>query len=260
MANLGIVYLSVIPVRKLPQHQSEMISQALFGEVFRIIQSDESWTKIKLTNDNYEGWIQANQWLEIESDKIISSLKINQTNLCQVHFNKSSIHLPLASNVWLKVEDCPILSQFKFPKNIKTTERGAKFTKEQIIQTAEQFLGSPYLWGGKTSLGIDCSGLTQVTFLANGFQLPRDAYQQAEIGTAVPFSEIQKGDLAFFKNKSDKISHVGIIHSVSDDNIKIIHASGRVKIEVLDKIGIINSDLNTEEKYSHSLAFLKRII
>jgi cell wall-associated NlpC family hydrolase len=99
------------------------------------------------------------------------------------------------------------------------------------------WLNAPYLWGGRTPLGVDCSGFTQVIYKMMGIDLPRDAWQQAQEGKPVrKFSEAEPGDLAFFNNKED-IVHVGILLG----NDQIIHASGRVKIDKIDKKGVMDA-------------------
>jgi cell wall-associated NlpC family hydrolase len=123
-----------------------------------------------------------------------------------------------------------------------------------IVPSALAFLGTPYLWGGRTIWGIDCSGFVQTIFGGNGYQLPRDAYQQQEVGIEVDFEDADKNDLAFFANKEGKIVHVGLI---LDNKKRIIHASGEVRIDTLDNNGILVSG---EKKYSHVLHSIKRVI
>ena len=110
------------------------------------------------------------------------------------------------------------------------------------------------MWGGRSFFGIDCSGFTQIAFKLNGFKLPRDASQQALIGTPLSFvEEAQAGDLAFFDNEEGKIIHVGIIL----EDAKIIHASGKVRVDKLDHYGIFNVD---SKRYSHHLRVIKRVL
>jgi gamma-D-glutamyl-L-lysine dipeptidyl-peptidase len=115
-------------------------------------------------------------------------------------------------------------------------------------------LNSPYLWGGKTPFGIDCSGFTQMAYKLAGIKLRRDAWQQAEQGHTINLlEETEPGDLAFFDNDEGNIVHVGII--LRDH--KIIHAAGKVRIDSIDHYGINNKEL---KKYTHKLRLIKRMV
>ena len=126
--------------------------------------------------------------------------------------------------------------------------------KTKLIDTAILYLNTPYLWGGKTPFGIDCSGFVQMVYKLNGFNILRDASQQASQGDALSFiEESEPGDLAFFDNNEGDIIHVGIIMK----DHKIIHAHGKVRIDLLDQSGIYNVDTKT---HSHKLRVIKKII
>lgn len=258
--NFGICNLSIVPCRKEPSDRSEMVTQLLFGDHFWIIETQGSWCKIKIAYDGYECWIDKKQFQAIaqQTFEILDTTETFCTNeLVQIVVNtNSSILFPIMIGSTLPAIDngeCII-------ENQTYTYDGAfingflPFTKNGIVETAMMYLNAPYLWGGKTPFGIDCSGLTQMVYKLNGIKLHRDANQQAEQGEVLSFvEEAEPGDLAFFDNEEGRIVHVGI---VMEDN-KIIHASGKVRIDGFDHHGIFNTD---RKNYSHQLRLLKRIV
>jgi cell wall-associated NlpC family hydrolase len=130
----------------------------------------------------------------------------------------------------------------------------APFDVEQMVRTAHTWLSAPYLWGGKTFMGVDCSGFVQTVFKAGGIVLPRDAWQQAEKGMEVnSLTEVKPGDLAFFQNEKQRVTHVGILLGSHE----IIHASGRVRIDQIDHLGIMNRD---NRKRTHALHSIRRVV
>ncbi len=141
---------------------------------------------------------------------------------------------------------------YRFEGNVKCPEKLQ--STRIIVENAYMYQNSPYLWGGRTPFGIDCSGFTQMVFKLSGIRLKRDAWQQAEQGTLIHLiDESLAGDLAFFDNAEGKITHVGIVL----DKNKIIHASGKVRVDSLDHHGIFNVDTKT---YSHNLRLIKRFV
>lgn len=247
MKNKGICNLSVAPLRKAPESGSEIVSQLLFGDVFTINSEPvNGWVAITTVYDNYSGYISEKQFAHY-TDEIAEWQTITSYPFALLNNNRGNIMLVPGSIV-------PGSSPFQVGNDqysLTTPEK--KFTIADIEPVAKQYLNSPYLWGGKTPFGIDCSGLTQMVFRQCGIDLPRDAYQQAEAGETIAFvGETRVGDLAFFDNEAGRITHVGIMLG----NQQIIHASGRVRIDDLDHYGIMNVD---EKQYSHKLRIIKRL-
>ena len=242
-------------MRLEPTDTSEIVSQILFGEHFEILEKQKNWTKIRLAFDEYEGWIDVKQYQLIseESYTILNKeVLILNSDLVEYITKPNNSLLPItlgASLSFLNHSDINI-ENFIF-EGLKIS--GIK-EKSNIINTALLYLNAPYLWGGKTPFGIDCSGFTQMVYKLNGYKLLRDASQQANQGEVLSFiEESEPGDLAFFDNEEGKIIHVGIIL----ENNYIIHASGKVRIDRLDHLGIYNADLN---RHTHRLRVIKKII
>jgi cell wall-associated NlpC family hydrolase len=127
-----------------------------------------------------------------------------------------------------------------------------KLDVRELEKLAFVFLNTPYLWGGKSVFGADCSGFTQTVFRFVDIPLLRDAWQQATMGEEVnSLKTVRRGDLAFFDNADGKITHVGIILN----NKKIIHASGKVRVDKLMEEGIINGDT---KQLTHRLKLIRR--
>ena len=251
----AICNLAIIPLRAEPSDRSEIVSQVLFGEHFEILETHKQWSKIKLQYDAYEGWVDSKQY-QIISDKNFKDLSkdaiILNSDLVEYVSYPSNVLLPIplgASLSFLHNSEINI-ENFEF-EGMKTS--GIK-PKTNLIATAYMYLNAPYLWGGKTPFGIDCSGLTQMVYKLNGYHLLRDASQQSTQGDALSFiEESEAGDLAFFDNEEGNIIHVGIIM----ENNYIIHASGKVRIDRLDHLGIYNAELN---RHTHRLRVIKKII
>ncbi|MFZ4414657.1 MAG: NlpC/P60 family protein [Bacteroidales bacterium] len=253
----GICNLSLIPVRKSAGHTSEMVSQMLFGETFDILHQHENWVEIQIHTDHYSGWIHQLQFLYLDKadlDILNSQARVFVNDLTATVTEKSSgISFPLLMGSSLPL---PHYNQFRFADQTYTFKGNyvqPLKAKENIIPFAKQYLAAPYLWGGRTHYGIDCSGFTQMVYKLSGFSLQRDASQQAFEGETLNFlSEAEAGDLLFFDNEEGNIVHVGLL---LDEN-KIIHASGKVRIDTIDHQGIFNADL---QKYTHNLRLIKKI-
>ncbi|MHA7844222.1 MAG: C40 family peptidase [Winogradskyella sp.] len=246
----GVCNLGIVPIRLEPTDTSEMVTQALYGDFFKVLEKRKKWSRIRFAYDKYEGWIDNKQYIEIEVEQYDllskSDIALSRDLIQFVSDNTDSIYpIPLGSEL-----NCLNLLEHTFEGNKIT----GKNEKSNLIDTAFLYLNTPYLWGGKSPFGIDCSGFTQMVYKLNGYHLLRDASQQATQGTALSFiEESEPGDLAFFDNAEGDIIHVGIIMK---DNY-IIHAHGKVRIDRLDHSGIYNIDKNT---HTHRLRVIKKII
>jgi len=257
----GICNLSIIPCRKSPSDRSEMVTQLLFGETFEIIEDGEKWIRVKHSYDDYVSWIDKKQYQPI-SEKSFSALR-KETHVISFDLvhpilntnNDSLLPIVLGSSLHgfknHEVEFDKV--KYKYDGQI-IKPHVSKKTRETIIEYSFLYLNTPYLWGGRSPFGIDCSGFTQLVFKLNGVPIPRDASQQAKEGNDIDFiEEAQPGDLAFFDNDAGKIIHVGIVMG----NNKIIHASGKVRIDKLDHYGIYNEE---KKAYSHQLRIIKSML
>lgn len=235
----GICTLSVVPMRKDASHTSELVSELLFNDIYKIIEENEEWLKIQCMYDSYEGWIRKLQHHEITENEYNEYLVKNKyiINVPTIfHDNKI---LSFGSKVFENVDGAIPLSK--------------TFDAEMFIKSALQMLNVPYRWGGKSVMGIDCSAFVQLCAKIAGYKLPRDASQQVVFGETVNnLNEAESGDLVFFDNENHKVIHVGILLS----NNTVIHASGKVRIDKIDEIGIYNNDL---KKHTHHLCSIKRL-
>lgn len=250
----GICALTVIPVRGEASDKSEMVSQLLFGETWTQLAEEEKWIRIRIDADGYEGWIDRKQ--AHFCDKALPNVQSAHTlELVQSATSKDR-HVPLVLGSPLRDYDGMNFKLLKerFVYNGQATDpERLPGDSSMISKIAMKYLGAPYLWGGRNPFGIDCSGLSQVVFKVAGYQLPRDAWQQAAEGSVVDFAHLAKaGDLAFFDNEEGRITHVGIMLEPG----KIIHASGRVRIDKLDQQGIYDV---AQGRYSHKLRIIKRM-
>jgi gamma-D-glutamyl-L-lysine dipeptidyl-peptidase len=250
----GICNLSSVPCRKEPSDSSEMVSQLLFGEHYEILHEQERWVNIRTIHDNYTCWISSNQvhYISPTFGEAISYSTARSTVsdvLSVVSHNNEITSVLLGSSLPYYRAGSFNIEQQEYEYSGEVAN--AKGTRAEIVNFAMNYINTPYMWGGRSPFGIDCSGLTQMCYKLAGKQLPRDAYQQADLGIPLSFiEEAQAGDLAFFDNVDGRIIHVGIITGQGT----LIHASGKVKINPLDHFGIYDPEL---KKYTHRLRLLK---
>lgn len=250
----GICNLSVIPLRAEPAEVSEMVSQVLFGETFEILEWREKWVRIITGIDSYTGWIGRTQfvmlghlaWQQLQREK--PQLSYGAVTQAWKKSDNTVLYLPIGSSMtFMEGNTCRV-------GNEKFEILGPKGDIEPFYITAKSFLNAPYLWGGRTHFGIDCSGFTQAVLRLHGINIKRDASQQAQQGSLVEsLKKADLGDLAFFINENDKITHVGILLNKT----QIIHASGKVKIDPIDEKGIFSEEL---QRYTHKLYSIRRFL
>lgn len=227
----GQCLISLIPLRAENSERSEQVSQLLFGETYEILDRTEKWAFIRTIQDNYKGWID----LKLVSNK-------------QFEPDLKKVHSSLPKFVDVEGKKILISPGSYLPE--------MPLDSVDILELFKTHCGIPYVWGGKSFFGLDCSGLVQIYFRCLGIELPRDAYQQANIGTTIHLlEESQTNDLAFFDNSEGKITHVGIIIR-NMDHFSILHASGELRIDALDYHGVHKKNAG----YSHSLRLIQRIL
>ena len=241
--------VSIAPVRLAADDGSEITTQLLFGELVEVHSFDHPWAKIRTISDGYEGYIdhkhisyltqkEARRWSEglsyLKEREVNITTPWGKQRICRgSSLPENETHFSIGSAEFV-VNDRP-RSEF-----------------ESVLDYAEDYLNTPYLWGGKSPFGIDCSGIVQVIYRLFGWNLPRDCDEQVNHGQEINFEDIQAGDLAYFKNKTGKVTHVGIL----DGDSGIIHASGHVRRDTFNREGIFREDI---ESLTHPLYIIKRL-
>ena len=255
----GLCRLSIVPVRAEAKESSEMVTQLLFGDHYTVLglSGNKEWMRIQIQFDAYEGWINVKQHHAITEAHFeeLSTLEYQACGeICaRMELKSEVLHivygslLPLTGNELFDLSDLVKYEGKRLPVR--------KIRDFAVLKDiAFQYINSPYLWGGKTPFGIDCSGFVQMVFKLCGYALKRDASQQARQGKAVAtVEEAKAGDLAFFENKEGRIVHVGILL----EDKQVIHASGKVRVDQIDVKGIFDREKGS---YTHRLCLVKRLM
>lgn len=249
----GLINLAIVPLRDAPIHKAQQVSQLLFGEGFEVLETQDQWLQIQTENDKYIGWMQTIQALLFNADVYAKikqktfQLTTEPVTVVRKIADHSLFYLPAGSKITGIEQD-----QFSIGGTTYELLQQILPDKNSMVDYAYSYLNTPYLWGGRTHFGIDCSGFAQTVYQQHGIQLKRDAWQQAEQGKTVDFLQSAlPGDLAFFDNEEGRIVHVGIMLN----NTQIIHASGSVKIDRINNQGIYSA---VQKKYTHRLRIIKR--
>ncbi|MDY0199845.1 MAG: C40 family peptidase [Bacteroidales bacterium] len=258
----GIVNQSLASLRAEPFERSEMTSQLIFGETFSILEKHKEWIRVNVLHDNYEGWIDK-KLCEVIDEEQMNLLTLEGASMlatCLFSTTKKGCEYP--------IKLCPGSVLYNFDKTLGTHSLVNETYKtystpcanendsqvDILLDTLKPFMNAPYLWGGRSPYGVDCSGLVQVVYKIMGYKIPRDASQQVLYGNTIDFINLTApGDLAFFDDIEGNIVHVGIILQGN----KIVHSSGYVKIDLLDQQGIYSA---SEKRYTHTLRVIKRLL
>ena len=269
----AINHCTVTPVRQEPSEGSEQLTQLLFGEVCEVLDRLPRWTKIRSTLDGQEGWVDF---------KMLTSSNIPYP----ISHIQAVVAVPIAIATAMETgEELMLTLGTRLPNYAHGTFEvlgkqylidpacvsqpisnspsgrpigGTPSYSHNVCAIAQTLLNAPYLWGGKNAMGMDCSGFTQVVYATQGINLLRNAREQMTQGELVPsLAEAQPGDLAFFDHadrdpKATNISHVGLLLSPTE----IIHCSGCVHIDIIDKQGIHLPD----GELTHHLVQIKRYL
>jgi hypothetical protein len=250
-----------VPVRAEPSDKAEIVTQLVFGDCYSIVLTQGNWMQVRIAADQYVGWADLKQhtpvtpeylaaWQAHEHPRSLDVVQVVSNATTRIPVTLGA-RLPFFDGMTLRLGDKTYFynGAATNPLNSAPDKRLAL-----LLRAGQLFLKSPYLWGGRTLFGVDCSGLMQQLYGLIGVQLPRDAFQQIDHGQVVHFvSQTKPGDLAFFDNAEGRIVHVGMLL----DDQQILHASGEVRIDPLDHNGIYNRQ---RQKYTHKLRLIKRLL
>ena len=260
--NPGICALSAVPVRAEPSDKTELVTELLFGECYQVLLAQGSWVQVQLAADHYVGWIDVKQHTPVSADYYAAWCAQDHPRALDVvqAVSDARTKIPLTLGCRLPFFDgltVRVGERKYFYNGTATNPLAPPDPARQLMllrKTALMYLKAPYVWGGKSIFGLDCSGLVQQLFGLLGQQLPRDARQQIDLGQPVHFvAQSRAGDLAFFDNAEGRIVHVGLVL----DEGQIIHSHGEVRLDALDHNGIYNPD---QQRYTHKLRLIKRLL
>jgi gamma-D-glutamyl-L-lysine dipeptidyl-peptidase len=253
----AICCVPVSPLRAEPSHRTEMVSQLIFGECCEILeQTKEHWSRIRIRYDGYEGWCTSSHLTEIDEKEFeIKTIALTPEWVTALEYNGHPMMVPMGSHLTAMKNGRARWRKNQVHYKGKTWDPATSAADAKAIrQLTYKFLNIPYLWGGKSVFGLDCSGFVQTVFKFLGVTVPRDAWQQASEGEPIGFLEETKTwDLAFFDNEEGRITHVGILLNLHE----IIHASGKVRIDKIDNMGIVQSE---NHQRTHHLRVIRRLL
>jgi hypothetical protein len=256
--DFGVCRLSVVPIWSEPR-EGHQFSQILFGEVYEVItrSKDRKRIQIKTSFDDVQGWIDAAHHVMITSEYFEqathSDFKITTDIVSTILYKKTTVPIVMGSIVPISTSELFKLDQ-QFAFNGEAKPISLKRDGEFVKTIAQRYLNAPEIAGGKNPFGICPHGFIQIVYKISGYALPWSLEQQAMVGKRTEtLTQVPAGEIAYFKDQSGKLIHAGI---VLDDH-RIIHASGQVRIDILDEKGILQADTKI---YSHTLDSIRSII
>lgn len=254
----GMAGTGIVPLRGVASDASEMVSQLLLGETVRILTTrDNGWTQVRSDLDGYEGWVNGKELYGLSEAEYLKW----KSGVCRrspyFSFRARSVGgdaLIVPPGAWVQFEK----GEVRVPwGNYQSPGHLQELRQDDILGTAMSLLGTPYLWGGRTDYGIDCSGLIQLVFLLHGKGLPRDASQQFEAAPryTCDHREAVRGDIIYFSPGGSRVTHVGF--SLGDGTL--LHASGKVRVNTLLKNRQEAGEKPYAEKLAGSVAGIQRL-
>lgn len=260
-----------IPMRATANEAAEMVNQLIFGDTFRVVEEMPRWYHIIRDCDDYEGWVDRKTVTFLtDQEYMLYSMGTKDAMLLRQPYNiisrhtdgqSVSLHLSWGSRIF-NLDDMGISFHMKgvrydvpnmtYVNPVNATSMSRTACAKYLLQQAQMLVNVPYMWGGCTAFGIDCSGFTQTLFRFIDIKLPRDASQQALLGESKSYEERSCGDLAFFNHGEDnpRATHVGLC----DDQGRILHCSGSLHYDEFREDGIYNAD----GQKTHHLISVKR--
>lgn len=280
--NWGLVYNSVASLHNKPSHKSDIVSQVLLGMPVKILDSSNKWLLIQAP-EGYIGWT-SGSIKQIKHDELIADLRkpkiiitcLYAKTYCRADVQSQSVSDIVIGNIltlegkeknFFKVTYPDGRMAFVEKQNAQEFENWLseiELTGESIVSMAKQLMGVPYVWGGTSSKGLDCSGFTKIIYWMHGIIIPRDASQQVLSGVEVDnkgnFENVQKGDLVFFGTKAsvesskEKVVHVGIYIG----NKQFIHADDYIHISSFNPIDKQYDAFNTN-RYLRTMRYVNSV-